>query len=124
MNPHGKSNFFSSLRHAFRGCRMLFGTERNARIHLAVFILVVGAGIYFSLDRMEWVAILLASGVVIAAEAMNTAIEGTIDLLHPHRHEKAGRIKDIAAGAVLIVTAAAIATGVFIFLPKIQALIH
>lgn len=122
MNPKGKTGFVNSVRHALRGCRMLFGSERNARIHLVAFILVVAAGFYFSLDRMEWVAILLASGVVIAAEAMNTAIEGTIDLLHPQYNEKAGRIKDIAAGAVLIVTVAAIATGVFIFLPKIQLL--
>ncbi len=110
------------MRNALRGCAKLFGSERNARIHLAVFVLVVVAGIYFSLDRMEWVAILLASGVVIAAEAMNTAIEGTIDLLHPQFDEKAGRIKDIAAGAVLIVTCAAIATGILVFLPKFQTL--
>jgi diacylglycerol kinase len=123
MDPSGKTDFVQSVRHALRGCKMLFGSERNAKIHLTVFVLVVIAGIYFPLSKMEWIAILLASGVVIAAEAMNTAIEGTIDLLHPQRHEKAGRIKDIAAGAVLIVTAAAIATGLIIFLPKITALL-
>ena len=72
---------------------------------------------------MEWIAVLLASGIVIAAEAMNTALEETINLLHPHYSEKAGRIKDIAAGAVLIVTCAAIACGIIIFLPKIKALL-
>lgn len=117
-----KPNFLRSLRHALRGCVMLFGNERNAKIHLVAFVLVVGAGFYFGIDKTEWMIILLASGAVIAAEAMNTAIEGTIDIVHPHHGEKAGRIKDIAAGAVLIVTCAAIAAGVIIFLPKIKAL--
>ena len=101
---------------------MLFGSERNAKIHLLAFILVVIAGFWLDIDRLEWVAILLASGAVMAAEALNTALEETIDLLHPHHSEKAGRIKDISAGAVLIVTCAAIACGIIIFLPKIKVL--
>lgn len=122
MNKPEKPNFLRSLKHALRGCVMLFGTERNAKIHLVAFVLVVAAGFYFGIDKTEWMIILLASGAVIAAEAMNTAIEGTIDIVHPHYGEKAGRIKDIAAGAVLIVTCAAIAAGVIIFLPKVKAL--
>lgn len=106
-----------------RGCAMLFGTERNAKIHLAVFVFVLIAGFYFKIDRIEWMVILLASGSVIAAEALNTAIEGTIDIAHPEYGEKAGRIKDIAAGAVLIVTVAAIACGVIIFYPKVALLL-
>lgn len=117
-----KEGFFRSFRHALRGCLLLFGSERNAKIHLAAFILTVIAGFCFRIDHTEWMIIFLASGAVIAAEAMNTAIEETIDLLHPQRHEKAGRIKDISAGAVLMVTLAAIACGLIIFVPKIAAL--
>lgn len=122
MNQHSKPGFFRSFRHALNGCVQLFGTERNAKIHLAAFLIVVAAGFYFAIDRIEWMIILLASGAVIAAEAMNTAIEGTIDIAHPQHGEKAGRIKDIAAGAVLIVTCAAIAAGVIVFFPKVKAL--
>lgn len=122
MNKHSKPGFLRSLQYALRGCLMLFGSERNAKIHLSVFVIVVAAGFYFGIDHTEWMIILLASGSVIAAEAMNTAIEGTIDIVHPHHGEKAGRVKDIAAGAVLIVTCAAIAVGVIIFFPKIKAL--
>jgi diacylglycerol kinase (ATP) len=122
MNNQSKPGFYRSLQYALRGCRFLFGSERNAKIHLTAFVIVVFAGFYFGIDRSEWMIILLASGAVIAAEAMNTAIEGTINLLHPQYGEKAGRIKDIAAGAVLIVTCAAIAVGVIIFYPKLKAL--
>jgi diacylglycerol kinase (ATP) len=123
MNQQSKPGIFRSLRHALNGCVRLFGTERNAKIHLVSFIIAVAAGFYFEIDRIEWMIILLASGAVIAAEAMNTAIEGTIDIVHPHHGEKAGRIKDIAAGAVLIVTCAAIAMGIIVFFPKIKALL-
>lgn len=99
---------------------MLFGSERNAKIHLVIFALTVAAGFWLDIDRVEWMIVLLASGAVIAAEAFNTAFEQTIDLVHPEFSEKAGRIKDIAAGAVLIVTCMAIACGIIIFLPKIK----
>ena len=122
MEKRNKSGFIRSFGHALRGCAMLFGSERNARIHLVAFVLVVVAGFWFNIDRTEWMMIVLASGAVIAAEAMNTAIEGTIDLLHPQHGEKAGRIKDIAAGAVLFVTLAAIVIGVIVFYPQIKAL--
>lgn len=122
MTTQDKPTFIRSLKAALRGCVMLLGTERNAKIHLSAFILVIIAGFYFHVSTTEWMSILLASGAVIGVEAMNTAIEGTIDIVHPQYGEKAGRIKDIAAGAVLIVTCAAIAVGVIIFLPKIKAL--
>lgn len=117
-----KRGLHHSARHAIRGCIMLFGTERNAKIHLVAFVLTMAAGFFFGIDRTEWILIILASGAVIAAEALNTAIEETINLLHPLHNERAGRIKDIAAGAVLIVTLAAIASGMIVFLPYIKAL--
>lgn len=101
---------------------MLFGGERNAKIHLVVFLLTTTAGFLFGINRVEWTIVILASGAVIAAEALNTAIEETINLLHPQHSERAGRIKDIAAGAVLIVTLAAIACGIIVFLPYVKPL--
>lgn len=122
MEKQKKTAFTRSLRQALHGCAVLFGTERNAKIHLAAFIVVLIAGFCFSVDKTEWMIILLASGAAIAAEAMNTAIEGAVDLVHPQYGEKAGRIKDIAAGAVLIVTCTAIVVGVMIFFPHVRAL--
>lgn len=117
-----KRGFHHSAKHALRGCIMLFGGERNAKIHLVVFLLTTTAGFLFGINRVEWTIVILASGAVIAAEALNTAIEETINLLHPQHSERAGRIKDIAAGAVLIVTLAAIACGIIVFLPYVKPL--
>jgi diacylglycerol kinase len=119
-----KHGILKSFGFAIRGCRMLFSSERNARIHLAVLALVVFSGILFHISVTEWVIITLASGAVLAAEGFNTAIEEMMDLLHAERSEKAGRIKDLSAGAVLFVSIAAMICGLLIFGPRIIALFN
>ena len=42
----------------------------------------------------------IAIGLVITAELMNTAIEYLTDLVSPEKNDIAGKVKDIAAGAV------------------------
>ena len=88
-------------------------------IHMAIALAVVVAGVILSLSRTEWVLIVLCIGLVFSAELMNTAIEGMVDLLSPEKQEKAGRVKDMAAAAVLICAIASAAAGLFIFVPHI-----
>lgn len=61
----------------------------------------------------------LAVGMVWSAEAMNTAVEGLVDLVHPQWARPAGRIKDMAAGAVLLAAVCAGIIGALIFLPRV-----
>jgi len=61
--------------------------------------------------------IILCSGVVIAAELFNTAIEKLVDLVSPQQHPVAGQVKDIAAGAVLVCAATAAIIGLIVFIP-------
>ena len=62
-------------------------------------------------------------GVVWITEALNTAIEDVVDLSSPGRHPLAGRAKDVAAGAVLVATAASAIVGLIIFAPRFWALL-
>jgi diacylglycerol kinase (ATP) len=107
-----------SFVYAFRGLWLLFRTETNAQIHLAILICVVVAGGYFDLSTLEWIALLLCFGLVIGMEALNTALEKLTDLASPQIHPLAGKAKDLAAGAVLWVAIIAILVGVIIFAPK------
>ncbi len=68
--------------------------------------------------------LVLAAGVVLAAEAFNTAIEIEIDLISPQYDPLARDTKDVAAGAVLIAAIAALVIGAFIFGPYLVALVH
>lgn len=111
------------FRFAVRGISHFFRTQRNARIQLAVAVLVVAAGLFLGLTATEWMVVVICIAMVLAAEMFNTAIELLTDLVSPEYSEKAGRIKDVAAGAVLLTAVAAIIAGLFIFLPRMVGII-
>ena len=108
-----------SFYYAFKGLLLLFGSQKNARIHLFFFLLVMCCGFLFKITAIEWSIILLCSSLVIAAEAVNTALERLADSVHPDHHVGIGESKDIAASAVLITAIAALILGLIIFIPKI-----
>lgn len=104
---------------AFKGLRYLLVTQHNARIHLVATILVIAAAFYFQLAAAEWILLLIVVGMVWAAEAINTALELTIDLVSPKKHPLAGHAKDVAAAAVLITAVIAALVGVILFAPHV-----
>ncbi len=115
-------SFWHSLRFAAEGIVYTVRTQRNARIHLAVFALVVSAGIVFRLSFVEWALVILVSGLVISMETMNSGIEALIDLVQPDHHPQAKVAKDMSAGAVLLAAITAILVGFLVFGPKIVRL--
>lgn len=108
-----------SFTHAGRGIWIFIKTTHNAWIHLSVLVLVVVAGLYFGITVTDWLAITLASGFVLVAEAFNTAIEIDIDLTSPTYHPYARDTKDVAAGAVLISAVTAVVVGLLVFGPPV-----
>jgi diacylglycerol kinase len=108
-----------SFSHAFRGLRILFATTPNAWIHALAVVLVVIAGFYFEVSSLEWLALVLSMGLVLTAEAFNTAFEIDINLTSPEFHPYARDTKDVAAGAVLLASITAVVVGLVIFLPKV-----
>lgn len=108
-----------SFVYAFAGIKELISKEHNAWIHSLATILVVVAGLVFSISKTEWIAVIICIGMVFTAEGFNTAIERLVDLVSPEYNKKAGIVKDIAAGAVLISAICAAIIGCMIFIPKI-----
>lgn len=103
--------------YAWKGIRCCIGKEQNLSFHLIAAIIVVIAGFILSITKIEWTIVILCIGVVIAAELFNTAIERLVDLVSPQQHPIAGKVKDIAAGAVLVCAVAAAIIGLIIFVP-------
>lgn len=110
------------FRYAINGLITAFTSELNLKIHAIATLLVLLAGWYFEITAIEWVVVVLAIGLVISSEMINTAIEYFVDLVSPEIHPTAGKIKDISAGAVLMAALAAFIAGMIIFIPKIKAL--
>lgn len=111
-----------SFQYAFSGMADMLRQEPNARIHCIITVLVVAAGFFFRISATEWICIAFAIGLVISAEAFNTAIERLADVVQPDQDERIRDVKDLAAAAVLLCALAAAAVGVIIFLPKVIAL--
>lgn len=103
---------------ALSGIAYTAKSQMNFRIHLAAIIGVAAAGWYCKLSPGEWLAIVLAIGLVLVAEGLNTALEILVDLVSPEFNIQAGRVKDVAAGAVLIAAVISVLTGLIIFIPK------
>ena len=112
-------NILRSFRCALGGIRTLLATQMNARIHLIALILVITAGILVNLSTGEWAIIALATGMVLSAEAMNSALEFLADHTAPEWHDSVGKAKDLAAASVLLASAAALAVGLFVFVPHL-----
>lgn len=123
QQPFSFRQRLKSFRHAFRGVALLLKGEHNAWIHLTVALLVIAAGCFFRITTGEWIAVVIVIGLVFMAEAFNSAIEALCDHVTPHYSPTIKRIKDLAAGAVLIAAIAAAIVGLIIFLPKLLILI-
>lgn len=109
----------NSFGYALRGIGVALRQEPNLRIHALATLLTIGFGIYFSISRMEWALQTIVSGIVWLAELFNTAWEDFLDHAHPSHHPKIGRVKDIAAGAVLLAAITAAIVGAIIYIPYI-----
>ena len=92
--------------------------EPNARFHLLASVLVCVLGFVCGLKPWEWLAIMLAIGLVWTAEAMNSAVEALGDCITAEPHPGIGRAKDLAAGAVLLASFAAVGVGLIVFVPE------
>ncbi len=109
-------NYRESFGYACEGLVILFRTQRNFRTHIVISVLVLAAGLLVGLSPVEWLPIVLVSGMMFAVEALNTAIEFAVDLYTQGEFDmRAKTIKDISAAACLLTAACAVVTGLLVF---------
>lgn len=118
------NRFLKSLAYAIQGISHLLLFERNATIQSAIALVVIGLGFWLKISGNEWIALLFGIGLVLAAEAFNTAIEHLCNLVEPNPNPKIKIIKDLSAGAVLLISIAVSIIGIIIFLPKILTVLY
>ncbi|WEV61089.1 diacylglycerol kinase family protein [Streptococcaceae bacterium ESL0729] len=116
--------FINSLEFAWSGILTAFKEERNFKSHIFSGLLVLLLGILLGISKFEWLFIFLSIFLVIAAELINSAIENVVDLASDyHFNMLAKKSKDMAAGAVLVLSIFAMIVGLFVFLPKLLQLL-
>lgn len=108
---------------AFKGLQYATASQLNFRIHLVACIVVIGLGFALQISVDEWQWIMLSITLVLVTELLNTAIETLTDLVSPTYNIKAGHVKDVSAGAVVVAAVFAFITGLIIFIPKLLLLL-
>jgi diacylglycerol kinase len=117
-----RSGFWRSFSFAGQGVWHVVRTQHNMRVHLVAASAAVAAGLVLRISAVDWACVLAAVGLVLTAEALNTVVEALVDLCTDEFHPLAKIAKDVAAGAVLISSAAALGVGLAVFLPRLLRL--
>ncbi len=108
-----------SFRYAWNGLRVTWREEQNFRLHGIAGVLVIIAGFWLHVEALEWIALIIVSGLVLLAEMSNTIFERIVDVLKPRIHPFAEVVKDMMAASVVLAVGVAVAVGVIIFVPRL-----
>ena len=119
---HWISLVIRSFGPAFAGLGWALKTQRNLQVHAVATFAVLMFGFGLKIALWEWCVVALATGLVWAAELLNTAIEVLADRVSREREEPIRRVKDAAAAGVLLAATAAFVVGLIVFLPKLWRL--
>ena len=120
MTKYKRQNFANTFKNARKGMRLTIKSERNIRVHFftAALVLVTAYCLQFSIE--QFCILILTISAVISAEMFNSAIEFSLDAIFHNRYSRmVGMAKDIAAGAVMVVTISAVLIGVLLFAPPV-----
>lgn len=101
--------FHRRMGNAWRGIRAAVRSEASLRTHVLFAAGLIPALVVLRPAPIWWALCIVMAALVIAAELMNTALEYLADHLHPDEHPMIGAAKDCAAGAVLVLSAGALA---------------
>lgn len=111
--------FTARLGYAMAGLRAAWRSEKSLRTHAVATVLVVMLLVLTRAPALWWAVMALTIGAVVASELLNTALEVLADHLHPQLHPAIGLSKDVATGAVLVSSVAALVVGVAFFVDQV-----
>lgn len=109
------NKLLKSFEWAISGIRSVWREELNFRTETAAALLVVAGGIYLNFSKLEWAFIIVCISAVLSSEILNTAVEDLCNKVEPSTDSAIGKIKDMMAGFVLIVSATSVFIGIMVF---------
>lgn len=116
MTKFKAQGFNNTFKNARKGFRLVFKSEMNIRIHVAIATFVVFMALFLKFSAIEFCLLLFVIGLVIVAEMLNTAIEFTLDSIYHNRYSRmVGMAKDISAGAVMFASFISVFVGLVLF---------
>ena len=122
LKQKGIKRFLKSFGYSVEGLKYAYKYEQSFTIHFFLTIGAIALGLILKISITEWLVITVLIGLIMAAELINTSIEAVVDLTTNKIHPLAKIAKDTASAAVFMLCLSAIATALFVFLPKILSL--
>ena len=119
----GSVSLLRSFGFALEGVSYLIRTQRSAQIEIVTGVAVIAVAVWLGISAIEWAVLVLAMALVLAFEALNTAIELAVTLASPERHPLAKAAKDVAAGMVLIAAIGSVIVGVIVLGPRLASIL-
>ena len=119
----GWKAYFRSFGYAIEGLVYAFKEHSSFRVETIAAIGVLLAGLFFGISREEWLVLIVLIFSVLVAELLNTSIETALDYLAFEHHISVKVAKDVAAGAVFLLSLGSVVIGLIIFLPYIFELL-
>ena len=119
IKKHGFKRFLRSWSYSFDGLKYAYKYEQSMLIHVLATIAVVAANIFFKVTGMQWLITMLAIGMVLASELINTAIEAVVDMVTLEIHPLAKIAKDCGSAATFVLSVMAAAIGFVVYIPYI-----
>jgi|GEM_PF-434950 len=108
-----------AARNAIEGILLAGRRERHLKFHLVSAFCILLVCFILGLNKMEFIAVVLITLLVIITEMINTAVESAVDLHSRNDNPRSKLAKDVAAGAVLVAAAGALVVGYLVLTPYI-----
>lgn len=120
---HGIKRFFASVKNSYDGLAYAYRYEQSMLLHLFAIVGTIGLGIFLKISIIEWAVCVVALGLIMGIELINTSLEAVVDLCCPQIHPLAKIAKDTASAAVFILSITATISELIIFVPKLLGLL-
>lgn len=119
IKKRGFGRFIKSFSYSIEGLKYAYKYEQSMMIHVIATICVIIANIFFQVTGIEWLITIIAIGMVLSAELINTAIEAIVDLVTLDIHPLAKIAKDCGSAATFVLAVMAAVIGFVIYIPYV-----
>lgn len=115
----GIKRIVASTAYSIDGIKYSFLNEKSLMIYSVLSIMAIILAFLLDISINQWMALLLALGVVLTIELINTAIEATVDMVTTEYNPLAKIAKDCGSAATFVSSIIALIIALVIFVPKI-----
>ncbi len=109
-------SFNERLGFAVAGFLMALKQENSFRFQVFSALSAVTLLLILQPTLVWWALVIVMISMVLMAELFNTALEEMCDYLQPEQHKTIGKIKDIAAAAVLMTSVGSLSVAILLLI--------